>query len=360
MDERLNRLKNRRMDTDNEVLKNRSFVENFEQRTQNTATKYTLGAMQEVDRRSTEISHEEAGKVQTALTNRLTKHGLDPVFRLQGSVPLNLHIRGVSDVDVLEIHRRYLTYAATGTKANTYFPLTAGTSLIEEVLNMRKLSEIELQTHFWAAKIDTDNAKSIQLSEGGFRRKIDVVPSHWFDSDDYQLHQQEIFRGVVVIDQFSRESIENFPFLFGHHIQLKSESTNEGAKSAIRLLKNLKSDSDEDVNLSSYDIASLVYRCPDNLIQRHTARELMILSGVQQWLSILCDSRRAAEALETPDGTRKILDKNEKWEGLLQLTNEVTSLSREVDKEIIGPFVFRDRDLGDVRKNLNESMIPLI
>lgn len=360
IDERLSRLKNRRMDATNDVLRDRAFVESFEHRTQNKATKYALGSMQEVDPRSTEISYEEAKKVENALCERLPKHSLWPVFRLQGSVPLNIHIRGVSDVDLLEIHGRYFTYSTAGVAAGTYGGVGTGISVVQEVLNMRSISEEELRTHFWGATVDTTNAKSIQLSDGAFRRKVDVVPSHWFDSADYQLQKNEIFRGVTVVDKFTKETTDNFPFLFAHHINQKALATKDGAKMAIRLLKNIKSDSDDEIALSSYDIASLMFHCPDNQITRHVARDLSILSGAENWLSSLCGARQFAEDLMTPDRTRRILDKAEKWDGLGILSKNLTELSLEVDREIAGPYVFGDRDLGDVRKNLNESQIPLV
>lgn len=360
IDERLSRLKNRRMDGSNYALRDRAFVESFEHRTSNKATKYALGSMQEVDQRSTEISFEEAAKVEKALTDRLLKFDLQPHFRMQGSVPMNTHIRGVSDVDLLEIHGRYFTFAPKGPLGNSYISIGPGLSVVDEVLKMRRHSEDELDLHFPAATVDRSNGKSIQLSEGSFRRKVDVVPSNWFDSVDYQAHKNEIFRGVSVVDKFTRETSDNFPFLFAHHINQKGLATNDGAKMAIRLLKNIKSDSDDDIELSSYDIASLIFHCPDNQIMRHVARDLSILSGTESWLSGLCGARQFAEDLMTPDKTRRILDKPEKWDGLCLLSKNLTALSREVDREIAGPYVFGDRDLGDVRKNLNESQIPLV
>lgn len=250
-------------------------------------------------------------------------------------MPLNIHIRGVSDVDLLEIHGRYFTYSTVGVAAGTYGGVGTGISVVQEVLNMRSISEEELRTHFWGATVDTTNAKSIQLSD-------------------------EIFRGVTVVDKFTRETTDNFPFLFAHYINQKALATNDGAKMAIRLLKNIKSDSDDEIGLSSYDIASLMFHCPDNQIMRHVARDLSILSGAENWLSSLCGARQFAEDLMTPDRTRRILDKAEKWDGLGILSKNLTELSLEVDREIAGPYVFGHRDLGDVRKNLNESRIPLV
>ena len=58
------------------------------------------------------------------------------------------------------------------------------------------------------------------------------------------------------------------------------------AKMAIRLLKNVKSDMDEEISLSSYDIASLMFHCPDNLIQRYVARDLSISQATHNPLTL--------------------------------------------------------------------------
>lgn len=360
IDDRLSRLRDRRMDSSNDAFRNQSFTESFEKRTQNKATKYALGAMQEVNRRSTEISKEEAVKVENALSQRLSKHGLTPQFRLQGSVPMNTHIRGVSDVDLLEVYTQYLRYDPGGVSANSYLGVSPGFSVAREVLNMRRITEDELDLHFPAATVDRAHPKSIQLSGGSFRRKVDVVPSHWFDSANYQLYKQEIYRGITIVDKFSGVTTDNYPFLFAHHIHQKALATNEGVRMAIRLLKNLKNDTEDTIKLSSYDIASLMFHCPVQQIMRATARDLLILSGTESWLSGLCGNRYHSEQLMTPDGTRRILDNPEKWTGLCLLSRNLTELSREVDQEIVGPYFSGYRDLGDVRKNLNESQVPLV
>lgn len=360
IDDRLSRLKNRRTDNSNIAMLGMGFRESFENRTAYKSTKYVLGSMQEVDARSTEISKEEATKVEKALTTRLKDYGLSPDFRLQGSVPMNTHILGVSDVDLLVIHGQYFTFSRTGAKANLYTRIADGTTAAQDVLKMRGYSEIELKKHFHGSNIDTSNAKSIQLSEGGFRRKVDVVPAHWYNSDDYQTYGFELFRGINVIDKFTGLATTNYPFRFASEIKTKAAATNEGALMAIRLLKNIKSDADEDIELSSYDIAGLMYRCPDEYIQSQIARDLMILSGTQKWLQILVNDKVKTLSLFTPDFTRKIVDTNEKWMGLQRLSNNLTDLAREVGNEIAGPNYFGERPLDEIQKHLNESQIPLV
>lgn len=360
IEDRLKRLKSRRMDDSNMALRMQGYVEAFERRTNNQATRYALGAMQEVDGRSTQISLEEADKVENALNQRLPKHGLRPSFRLQGSVPMNTHIRGASDVDLLEIYEDSFKFATLGPNAHQYTASTNTKTVEEQVLDMRATTEEELTTHFWGATIDTANAKSIQLSAGAFRRKVDVVPSYWFDSADYQRYQQASYRGVGIVDKNTKLSIYNYPFLFRYRIDQKGQETNDGAKMAIRLLKNLSADSEKDLSVSSYDIASLVFHCPSHTIMREIARDLAILSGISAFLNALSTDRATADTLMAPDGTRKIFDKPEKWNSFLALARNASQLAREVEREIVGPSIFLDREFGEVLKHLNESQIPLV
>lgn len=360
IDDRLSRLRARRMDSQNAAMQQRGFTESFEKRTQDKATKYALGSMQQVDARSTEISLEEGQKVERNLKEGLSTEGLYPEYRLQGSVPLNVHIRGVSDVDLLMIEGTYLRFDRSGSKASGYSAYGGRGSVADDVLYLRSKAEKVLDSRFWGAKVDKTNAKSIQLSEGGFRRKVDVVPSNWYDSVSYQLYGTETYRGVEIVNKFTREVIANYPFLYMEHIRQKAKATNEGARMAIRLSKNLKNDADDDISLSSYDIGSIFFHCPNGYITSQVARDLLVLSGAEQWLSELAANRQYAESFDTPDGTRKILDSADKWTGLVRLSREMTALAQEVEKEIVGPFRFDTPDRLTIRKRLNENTIPVL
>src|SRR5262245_28169835 len=79
-------------------------------------TRYALGAMQEVGSEYTRISIETAERVGKQLGLELKGRGFSVEFRLQGSVPLNVHIRGVSDVDLLNLEASIVTYAVHGSR----------------------------------------------------------------------------------------------------------------------------------------------------------------------------------------------------------------------------------------------------
>lgn len=358
-DERLARLRSRRMDNQNVVLNSQGFGEAYEKRTSNKATRYALGAMQEVDPRSTEISLEEAEKVERNLRDGLKPEGLYPDFRLQGSVPLNVHIRGASDVDLLVIEGHYLRYEPCEGGLRNYSPYSGRGELVDDVLHLRAKSEDVLDRRFWGATVDKTPAKSIQLSDGAFRRKVDVVPANWFDTGTYQRTLVEAQRGVQIANKYTREHISNYPFLYISEVQSKARQTNEGARMGIRLAKNVKNDAEADIELSSYDIGSLIYHCPDSYITHLVARDLMILSGVERWFDELSRDYARASSLMTPDGTRRVLDDSVKWDGLLKLSGEITELAKAVERELANPYDYAPVDRETLRKRLNDNSIPL-
>ncbi|WP_259639614.1 hypothetical protein [Pseudomonas syringae group genomosp. 3] len=119
-------------------------------------TTYALGAMQEVDPTYTRISIETAERVSNQLEKRLNA----PLeFKLQGSVPLNVHIRGVSDVDLLVLDTSFLTYARSGVNSVAgHYTATTGRTSAQVLRVLRNDSESALGDAFPAATLDSPAA----------------------------------------------------------------------------------------------------------------------------------------------------------------------------------------------------------
>ena len=103
------------------IVANIASMESFEARSTGEWAKYTLGIMQEVDPKYTENSVAEGERVKNQIRNRVVTA---VAFEYQGSVPLNVHIWGVSDIDILVLLNGYLTYSGTGARASEYLPWT--------------------------------------------------------------------------------------------------------------------------------------------------------------------------------------------------------------------------------------------
>ncbi len=299
-------------------------------------TRYVLGCMQEVSPDYTRISLETAERVRSQLDTRLSACGLQVAFRLQGSVPANIHIRGVSDVDLLVLDTSFFTYARGGAVALTgaYRPSTKTTGTV--LPSLRTSAESALRLAFPAAAVDTTGAKAINISQGSLARPVDVVPSHWHNTLDFQVSHLEEDRGVTLWDRKAQAAIDNLPFRHIAKLARQDYTAAGGLKKAIRLCKHVKADAIEEgraIKLSSFDIASAMFYADLGALRQGQLHELVILGETRRHLDRLAIDRDFARSLLTPDGTRKIFDTEEKFGGVLALSLEIDGLARAVASE---------------------------
>jgi hypothetical protein len=300
-------------------------------------TAYALGAMEEVGATYTRVSVEEAERVGKQLVPRLYQRGIPADYRLQGSVPLNVHIRRVSDVDLLMLDTSFWTYDRNGAMAasGAYLYQPARTSL--SVLGALRAGVISgLRDGFPAATVDTSGAKAVTLSGGSLQRVVDVVPSHWHDAVQYQSSRIERDRGVTILDAKKSSTIDNLPFLHIHRVGERCDSIFGGLRKSIRLCKQVKADMEKEgktVSLPSFDIAATMYHADMGLLRIGLAYELAILAETQRFLDYLHHNKDFARTLVTPDGLRRIYDDPSKLDGLTQLSVEMDDLLKQVARE---------------------------
>ncbi len=299
-------------------------------------TRYALGAMQEVGPDQTRISVETAERVGRQLEKAFSSKGRSMDFRLQGSVPLNVHIRRYSDVDLLTLDLGFLTYAPAGALSLKGRYTASSETSVSRLVKLRTEAEGILRAAYPAATMDTRGSKAIKLSGGSLARPVDVVPSHWYDTYDWQASQRAADRAVTILDKSVPRTLDNWPFRHIEKVTERCDATLGGVRKAIRLAKNVKCDAEADgsqIDLPSFDIAGLMYHADTTALIIGYIYELAILGETQRWLDYLYHNRSYAEALMTPDGTRRIIDTQAKFEGLTQLSIEFDDLVREVAKE---------------------------
>ncbi len=302
----------------------------FRGRSNQPSTRYALGALQAVSADYTRVSIETANRI----TNQLSKAGLNVEFRLQGSVPLDVHIKGISDVDLLALEKRFLTYHTAGTEAKRgYYKYPAPRTSVEALLALRRQIEPALQAAFPSANVDMKGSKAVKISGGSLARSVDVVPSHWLDTISYQDSDDEIDRGVYVLDLKKMATVENHPFLHIALIKYRCDQVSGGLRKAIRLCKNVKADSDSTISLPSFDISAVMYHANLEALKVGRLFELSILSETQRHLDNLACNHDLASALLVPDGSRKIFDTTEKLQGLNELSKEMDEILKSVYAE---------------------------
>ena len=371
IDTRLNALEARRkgtdqltrvaMDAQNEILAKSFISEGHQCREQGkTYTRYALGAMQEVDADYTRISLETAERVGRQLDRALEKAGNPVKFGLQGSVPLNIHIRGVSDVDLLTLDADFFIYAQSGRVSQLGLYITPTTKTLVGVLRLvRRHAERTLQEKYPAADIDTSGSKAIKISGGSLPRPVDVVPAHWHDTIQYQQNYAEQDRAVTILDKKKMQTLDNLPFLHIALVNARDEATMGNLKKAIRLCENVRSDAEYDIALPNLDIAATMYHADQVALIAGGIYELNILVETRRHLDYLYKNPTYVKALRVPDGSRYIFDTEEKLGALTSLSVELDDLLRQVAKEQSSLLARREHlSLSESRSAVESLYIP--
>jgi hypothetical protein len=328
---RLGRLEARRIDPmtassqDNEVYKRMAELE---------AVKYAVGAMQPIDPAYTRNTYAEGDRVCKHLTAGFPETGINAVFRYQGSVTSDTHIRAHSDVDLLTIHTAFFSLEPPLQPLYRY----AGDPT-SDLTEMRRATVRILRAAFPSVTVDDTKGKAVALSGGSLKRKIDVVAANWFDTVEYNASKTDHLRGIMILDAVKQERITNKPFLHNYRLELRDQQVRGALRKAIRLLKSLKYDADNQPEISSYDIASIVYRMPDHLLAVEKGQELLLVQNCETYLRYLMENAWERGRLAVPNDMRMIFCEGGASEvGLRALHREVVGLLRDITEGLTRSF----------------------
>tara|TARA_R110002033_G_scaffold72897_1_gene124159 strand:+ start:110849 stop:111910 length:1062 start_codon:yes stop_codon:yes gene_type:complete len=283
----------------------------------------------------------EAGEM---VKSHLSKELVDVVYKYQGSVMTDTHIKGASDIDLLVITNKY--YRIAWVKLNNilndfalkqkYYQsqiakLERETTIsnyqgnaLEDLRQLRLDSEIILRKIY--QECDITKPKAIKINNLNLNREVDTVIANWYDSVDSIINDKGDYRGIQVYnkDKHNRGDV-SFPFLSISKINDKSSMTNGRLKKMIRFLKNIKEDSNHDIDLNSFEINAICY---DINIDKYEDKSFYELVGViYNQLKSLTTSSYHADRLISVDGTESIFrGKPEKIEQIKIVLAEVESI----------------------------------
>lgn len=290
----------------------------------NDVQNYFIEAMTPVDDIYTNNTFKEAERVKNQL-DKIKTVSLNFEYEYQGSVSNNTHIKAHSDIDVLVIIDKFVTLQHPLVPSYPYQG-----NPINDLLELRYTSEKHLTSAFPQADVDCSGAKAIGLSGGSLRRKVDVVPSNWYDTVEYDRTKQKHYRGIYVLDKYKKERILNTPFYHNYLLDIKDKNTNGNFKRIVRLLKTLKADSDQDIALSSYDIVAIAYHM-ETAMYYTGDKYILLLKNVLSYLNDLSSmSSTSRNNIDVPDKSRKIFNETDKHTGLARLKDEVEDLLKSL------------------------------
>ncbi len=301
------------------------------------AQKYVRMAMMSVDgdytRKTIEAGDAAKGHLKEALQN------VD--FRYQGSVMTDTHIKGASDIDLLVLctkfnHtdidkvRRELENIQNHSQLelsnmrsyNNHFHSYSGNSN-EDLRQLRSDIERIMQDNYDIC--DITNPKAVKITNQHFHRNVDVVTSCWYDSYYYVVNgETERNRAISIYNKDTNmDKGPDYPFLSISRINDRSAATQGRLKRMIRFLKNVRSDSDKVIDLSSFEINAICYSIDTNDYSNLDYKELVYLLWNVMY-HLLIDG--TASQLRSVVGNEYVFTSPKKIEALKLLENEVWNI----------------------------------
>ncbi|MDM7862165.1 hypothetical protein QTP81_16285 [Alteromonas sp. ASW11-36] len=311
--------------------------EHYEELSESAPIKYAIGAMAAVDSRSTQISIEEGERVADTLISMLATVGINAEKEIQGSVALDVHIEGHSDVDML-ILKSDIVLVQTPKIDGSACVASDARPMKDIIRELRQQSETKLTSRYHQAEVNCRGNKSIALSGGSLKRKVDIVPACWYHTHEYQKTFAKHHKGVEIYHKGDHKLIGNQPFLHMKRINDKDAMYSGNLKRVVRLMKNLIADMPDykkriAKNLSSYDIAAIGFDMNDQLACP-TYLTLALVEKLRAHLSILVEFPVLRDGIRVPDGSRKVFDNENKIEGLTILHSEVSDLAKSIYRSL--------------------------
>lgn len=311
--------------------------------------KYVRLAMMQVDDSYTQKTLDAGSAIQTHLKNNL----ITPVeFRYQGSVMTQTHIKGVSDIDLLAVTDKFsgtdllkVCDIINSNDANYSYSDKQKLRLWHNNFNryegdscgdlaaLRAECERILQRIY--RECNVSKPKSIRIRNSHYNREVDVVVSNWYDSVDYIRGMGNEYRGIQIFDKHLRQRLDpDFPFLSIKRINDRSSSTTGRLKRMIRFLKNVRTDSEQEIKLTSFDINAICYDIP--VVDYANCSYMDLVPVIYGKLLTLCGSSIQRDSLKSVVGDEYIFKDNpEKVAALKLLKTEVLSIVTKLYKTIL-------------------------
>lgn len=271
-----------------------------------------------------------ADRVKNHLENDFNLH-FNRAYRNQGSVMTNTNIKAYSDFDLLVIIDRY-HYNAPNIPVHNPYTDTDPNSDIEE---LRKQATSILKKQYDV--VDTSGTKSISIFNKSLYRKVDVVFCFWYHIEEYLKTNNEYYRGIYLFDFVKKQKILDYPFAHIESVNNKGSYTNDGSKKGIRMLKNIRSDSDNQLN--SFQLTTIIHSIENQELPSVSGTEVVLAGNISQQLDKLINDTTYRKSIKSPNGTEKPLSDDKCVNEMEKMKDELDTLVRDSYLELRNPIL---------------------
>lgn len=329
--QRLQNIQNRKFDKE----LNESVVSNtFSSREIPENVKYLAESMRKIEQKYNNRTYDAANRVQKHLQDNLNLH-FNRAYKTQGSVITNTNIKVHSDFDLLTIIDKY-HYNQPGVENSSDY---TASNPDDDILALRTQSTKIMKDIY--DEVDTSGTKGISIFNKSLNRKVDIVFCFWYHSKKYIETKDEHYKGIYLYEFPNKRKILDYPFAHINNVNYKGDTTNDGARKGIRLLKNLKADADNKIDLSSFHLTTIVHSIENNLLNYNFGNEILIAKAISDKMNILINDPQTRKSVESPNGTENPLTEDKVVPEMKKLKEDLDTLIVDTAKELNSPTVKR-------------------
>jgi hypothetical protein len=298
--------------------------------------KYLLESMRPIDKKYNDVTLQASDNVRNRLERELKLH-FQRDYRTQGSVICGTNIQLHSDIDLLSIIARYVYIHPEVPNNNPYIdsdPKIDIEQLREQATKIMKATY---------DKVDDSGNKSITIYNKNLRREVDIVFAYWYETAQYyENSSNEYYRGVQLFDFPTRvKQGADYPFAHIQNVNWKGDSTNDGSRRGIRLLKNLRADSDQKIDLTSFQLTTIVHAIDNTLLRYSAGTEWPIAKAVSEEMNTLIEIPTYRKQVKSPNGTECPLSEEKTVQEIKKLKSDLDELLLDTIKEIQSPALIK-------------------
>jgi hypothetical protein len=335
----------KRINPDGFMLK-KAFTDELSTLSYSDVLVYIRTAMKSVEPEYTQKSLNAGDQVKAHLSNGLSNVS----FEYQGSVMTNTHIKGYSDIDLLTICDKFYTYDKYNTNKilenselkRVYSSFSISRLEREEKVasylgdDLSDLRSIRLTSERILSNIyincDINNCKAIKIHNSNLNRYVDIVTANWYDDVTSIINDKGDYRGIQIYNKDdNKKEKADYPFLSIKRINERSRETNGRIKKMIRFLKNVKINSEHEIDISSFEINAICYAIDISLYRYSELSSL--IEVIYNQLTNICTNQNYFNNLVSVDGREYVFRNNSsKLNQLKLLLNEVSGIYSELNQ----------------------------
>jgi len=311
---KIENLKGRRYD---EALREPVLSEAFLQSKYPDSVKYALESMLEIDPSYAYKVYAVSRKIHERIAHSLKKRGYHVDYRYQGELKTYSNIVLYGDVEIIVIKKNI-----------TEKPHIEIQKLANELLEI-------LRGDYSFKSIDYGDKTRIRITATKPTCEIDILPSIWVDSLEYKKTKNEIYRGIAEFD-FKKKKVKKYlPFLNIARINARDQQVSGIFKCLSRLLKTLRADSEDRIDLKDSEINAMVYGIPVDHLEVGHKKVLSLLPKVETILNKIHTDTAYFNALMSPsDKDRVFAGRPDKQQEVGKLKTALTELIADLKSDL--------------------------